>query len=130
MEKVLIVDDRLKRRIGIICFLPAVCFFISLVYYLILLFPLTQGHPQPESAVGITSQHYNMLFLVLAISASVSAAVLLYCIVYMVRIKTMNTPTKMIWMLLLLIVPVSFLLFWNFIVRREPNQEPIYPNIS
>jgi hypothetical protein len=130
MEKVLIVDDRLKKRIGVICFMPAVCFFISLVYYLVLLFPLTQGHPQPESAVGITSRHYNTLFLLLAISSCVSASVLLYCIVYMVRIKSINTPTKMIWMLLLLIVPVSFILFWNFIVRREPKEEPVYPNIA
>ena len=130
MEKVLIVDDRLKKRIGIICFIPAVCFFISLVYYFILLFPLTHGHPQPESEIGITSLHYNTLFLLLAISASVSAAVLLYCIVYMARIKSINTPTKMIWMLLLLIVPVSFILFWNFIVRREPKEEPVYPNIG
>jgi len=130
MEKVLIVDDRLKKRMGIICFIPAICFFFSLVYYLVLLFPLTHGHPQPESVVGITSQHYNTLFLLLGISATISAAVLLYCIVYVVRIKSMNTPTKMIWMLLLLIVPISFILFWNFIVRREPKEEPVYTNIA
>ena len=130
MEKELIVDERLKRRMGIICFLPAACFFISLVTYLLLLLPLTQGHPQPESEIAITSRHYNTLFLLLAISATVSAAVLLYCIVYLVRLKRLNTPTKMIWVLLLLIVPVSFILFWNFVIKREPAREALYPNIG
>jgi len=115
---------------AILCFIPAVAFFISLVYYLVLLFPLTKGHPVPESVVGLTSQHYTTLFIMLATSASISAFVLLYCIVYMVKIKSINTPTKMIWMLLLLIVPISFILFWNFIVRPEPRNVPVYPDID
>src|ERR1700761_240798 len=110
MDKILIVDERRKRKMAIMCFIPAIAFFISLIYYIILLLPLTQGHPVPASVVGITSRHYNTLFLLLASSSVISAIVLLYCVVYIVRLKIMNTPKKMLWILLLLAVPVSFIL--------------------
>ena len=123
-------EGKFKKTMGMICFIPAIAFFITLVYYLLLLYPLTQGHPEPKSAVGITSSHYDTLFVLLAVSSTISAAILIYCTVHLVRIKTLNTPQKMIWMLLLLAVPVSFILFWYFQVRKEPDNMPMYSGIS
>jgi len=130
MEKVLVVNEHLKRKMAIICFLPAVVFLIPIVYYTTLLLPLTQGYHVAKSIVAITSQHYNTMFLLLAIASSVSAAVLLYCIVYIVRIKEMTTGRKMEWVLLLLAVPVSFIFFWLLEIRKESGNMPIYTDIG
>ena len=130
MEKILVVDEKLKRKMAIICFLPAVVFLIPIIYYIILLFPLTQGYHIPQSVIGITSRNYNTMFLLLAIAASVSTAALLYCIVYVVRIKTMRSGRKMEWMVLLLAMPISFIFFWFFEIKKEPKNMPIYPSID
>jgi uncharacterized membrane protein len=130
MEKMNELEDKFKRRMKVICFLPAVVLFITIVYFAFLLLPLTQGHPVPASAVGILSTHYSALFVLLAIFSSVSAIVLIYCMVHLIRIKTLNTPMKMIWMLLLLATPVSFILFWYLQVKGEPGNIPMYTNID
>lgn len=130
MEKSIEVEEKFKRRMKVICFMPAISFFITIVYYTILLLPLTHGHPEPKSVVGIISRNYDTLFLLLAMSCTISATVLLYCMVHLIRIKTLNTPQKMIWILLLLAIPVSFILFWYLQVRREPKDIPLYPDIG
>lgn len=122
MRRVVVIDEKVKRRIGILCVIPAVSFFISLVYYLVLLLPLTHGHPPPKSVVSITFNNYTVLFTMLAISAIISAGVLTFCVVHLVRREDINNPTKMTWILLLVtFVPESFILFWYFIVKREPK---------
>lgn len=126
----MIIDEKYKRKMGVICFLPAIAFLIPVIYYLILLSPLIHGYHVAKSIVGITSRNYNAMFLLLAIASTISAAVLLYCIVHLVRIKTLNTPQKMLWILLLLAVPVSFILFWYFEIKREPREMPVYPDIG
>ena len=126
----MIIDEKYKRKMLVVCYMPAVVFLIPLVYYLVLLSPLLHGHPQPESAVGITSSHYDTLFMLLAAASTISAAVLLYCVVHLVKIRTLNTAQKMIWMVLLLIVPISFIIFWHVQINREPRDMPINPDIG
>lgn len=131
MKTYLIVDEKEKRKMGIICFLPSFLFFICLVYYLILLFPLTQGYHPIYSAERITVLHYNTLFIMLATAACVAASVLIYCIVHLVKIKMLNTQQKMLWLLVLVtFVPVSFILFWFLQVKKEPKYMPVYPDIA
>lgn len=127
---VLVIDDHFKKKLGIISFIPAVLFFISALYYFLLLLPLAHGHHELYSGEGITSRHYGTLFAMLAFAATVSMVILIYYIWFLVTIRTLNTPTKMIWMLLLLIVPVSFILIWYFVVRPEPKYVPSNPSIK
>jgi len=131
MQDIMIMDERAKMRIGIICFLPLIAFSISFIYYMVLLFPLTQGHPQPKSAVGITSHNFGTMFILLAASSTISLLVLLYCLVHLVKIKTLNTAVKMQWVLLLVCAePFSFIFFWLFQVRKEQQNTPVYPDIG
>ncbi len=130
MEKIMVVDKQMKRRIGLICFVPSVAFLVCLVYYIILLLPLAHGHHALYSGEGITITHYTTISVLLALAFIISASVLIFCITYLVKIKNINTPTKMIWILVLMAMPVSFILFWYFLVRHEPRQVPVYPNIG
>jgi len=126
----MLADDKFKRRMKVICFLPAMAFLISIVYYIILLLPLTHGYHEPKSGVGIISRNYTTLFLLLAATSTISAGALIYCVIHVVRIRTLNAPQKMIWILLLLAVPVSFIVFWYAQVKPEPRDLPMSPDIG
>ena len=130
MERNMTAEDKFKRRMKIICFIPAVVFFITGIYCLVLLLPLTQGHPMPERVIGITSRNYNSLLFLLATFSTVSAIALIFCMVHLIKLKALNTPRKMEWVLLLLATPVSFILFWYFIVKPEPDNVPLYSDID
>jgi hypothetical protein len=126
-----IEDAKKKTKMGGICFLPSLPFLISLFYYFYILFPLAHGRHIAQSAEGIISRHYDTLFILLAVYATVASAVLIYCVVHLIKIRTLNTPTKMIWVLVLVIfMPVSFLMFWYFQIRKEPENMPVNERIA
>ncbi|MCW3123438.1 MAG: hypothetical protein JWQ38_2930 [Flavipsychrobacter sp.] len=116
---------------GVICALPAFLFFICVVYYLFLLLPIARSPHPIYSIEGITSHHYDTLFIMLAVYACAGAAVLIYCMVHLLKIKTLNTQTKMLWVLVLVtFMPLSPVLFWIFQVKKEPRKMPVYTDIA
>ena len=126
MDKRVEITDNEKSRMAVICFIPAIGSIICIAYYLFLLLPLIHGHHPPESGSNITASHYGTLFAMLATFAIISGGVLLFCIVHLVRRRDVNTPTKMTWILLLVIfLPVSAILFWYFKIRPEPRFQQV-----
>ena len=131
MENHMILDEKAKTRIGIICFIPVVCFLVCFIYYLILLLPLTEGHHAPASIVGITSTNYSTLLILLASSAIITAPVFIYCLVLLARIKTLNSEHKLLWFIFLCIMaPIASALFWLFHIKDAATHTPIYPDIA
>lgn len=131
MDNLLVFDESAKKKIGWICFAPAIAFLICFVYYVILLLPLTSGHVQPSQVVDITSRNYETLFAMLAISAIIATAVLIYCIVLVARVRNMHAQAKLMWILILCtFVPITTILFWSFVIRREPKYVSTYPDIA
>ena len=127
----MVFDEKAKKKIGIICFIPAISFFITFVYYLILIWPIAHGYAEPSSVVGITARNYDTLLAMLAISSILAAGVLIYCLVILARLKNMNAPSKLIWIILLsTFAPVAAVLFWYFLIKREPKHVPIHPDIA
>jgi len=121
MEQMVVMSDQVKRRIGVLCVIPSIVFFITLGYYLFILYPLTQGHPAPESVLNITVKNYTTLFIMLAGYSVISSAVLIYCIVHLVKLESLNRPKKMLWILFLLVVPMSYIYFWYKVIKSEPQ---------
>ena len=126
----MIIDEKYKRKMAVVCFLPTVVFFISLVYYLILLSPLLHGHPEPKSVVAITREHYTTMFLQLAVASTISLVATIICIVHLIRIKTMTTGRKMEWVLLLIVIPIFGIFFWVYEINRKPREMPVYPDVG
>jgi phosphoglycerol transferase MdoB-like AlkP superfamily enzyme len=127
----MVFDDKTKKRMGLISIIPATCFFLTLMYYLGIMIPALQPHDTNFLAEGITHRYYDILFAMLAVSAVISASVLIYFLVTLARMKNMNAPSKMIWVLLLVtFVPIAFIAFWYFLIRREPRYVGIYPDIA
>ncbi len=131
MEKLMILDDKAKMRLGLICFLPVVCFGLCLLYFLMLVLPLTQGHPQASSVVAITSHNYDTLFVMLASSAIITTPVFIYCLVLLARMKTLNSGKKLMWFVFLCVMaPIASVLFWIFHIMDSEKYVPIHPDIA
>ncbi len=131
MDKLMVFDEKMKTRMGIICFIPVVCFLLCFLYYLILILPLTQGNPQPSSIVGITRSHYDFLFAILAVSAIITAPVFIYCLVILARLKNLNSATKLEWIIFLsVLAPIASAFFWIFLIKDAPKYIGIHPDIA
>jgi uncharacterized membrane protein len=131
MHDVLVFDDKAKKRIGWICFAPVIAFLITFLYYGFLLLPLTSGHVQTSEVVGITSQNYDTLLLMFGVSAVIATAVLIYNIVLIARVRNMKAQQKLIWIMILCIfVPITTIIFWNFVIRKEQRYVSTYADIA
>ena len=131
MKNLMILDEKAKNRIGIICFTPVVCFAICLVYYLILLVPLLNGYHQAATVVGITSANYGTMLILLSTSAVITAPVFIYSLVLLARLRTMNSEHKLLWFVFLCIMaPIASALFWLFHIKHASKYTPIYPDIT
>lgn len=130
MDHVMVFDEKEKRKIGMLALLPNICFFLTLVYYLVLIMPLTRGYVIPASIVQLTHANYTTLFFMLAISGVVSACVLIYELVILARVKNMNGSAKALWIVFMAtFVPISLLAFWYFVIRKEPKYVGTHPDI-
>ncbi len=131
MDNLLVFDDNAKRKIGMICFAPIVAFGITLLYYIFLLMPMANGHIQPGQVVDITNRNYDTIFLMLAVSAIIATYVLIYCIVLIAKVRNMTSQNKLMWIVILCIfVPITTILFWALVVKKEPKYVSTYPDIA
>lgn len=127
----MVLDAKTKKTMGVICFIPVICFIICFLYYFLLIMPLTVGHPEPGSIVSITSHNYDTLFFMLAASAIITAPVFIYCLVILARMKNMNSAVKLEWIIFLsVLAPIASALFWLFIIRDAPKYVGIHPDIA
>ncbi len=128
-----VMDHKAKRNMAILSWIPNIAFFICLVYYLYTLRPLMASRDM-EDHIGISTlmaQHYDTLFIMLAISAVIAAGTLIYLIVHLARTKLLPTGSKVVWVIILAaLVPVSFLLFYYLVVKKEPQYLDTYPDIA
>ena len=131
--KTLIMDDRTKKNMGILSFLPIISFAISFVYYLVILMPVL-GRNEFNDHIALnmhTIMHYSTMFTLLAISGIIGAIVFIYFLVHIARIKNMNSATKLEWILFMsVLVPVALPLFWYFEIRQEPITLEVYHSMD
>ena len=127
----MVFDHGNKRKIGILCFLPVVCFTTCVLYYLTLILPLLDGHPEVNSIVGITRAHYDSLFYMLAVSALITSPVFIYCLVLLARFKHLNSAVKLMWIIFLCVIaPISSMFFWLFLIKDAPKYVGAHHDIA
>lgn len=131
MENYMVFDSKMKRRLQVICFIPAVCFALCVLYYLTLIIPLAHESYIPNRIVAVTSQNYSTLLVMLATSAIITTPVFIYCLVIVARLKYLNPPVKIMWIIFLsALAPVASVFFWYFLIRHEPMYVDTYPDIA
>ena len=125
----MIIDEKMKSRLGIMCLIPALCFLICLVYYLSLLLSPTAADKFAPVAVGITNRNYSTMFFMLAVAAISEAPVFIYCLIILAKIKSMNSEMKIMWVVFLsLMAPIASALFWLLLIKSAPDRIPVYPD--
>lgn len=131
MEKYMVFDDKEKKRLMMISFLPGILLVIDVIYYLIAISPVFRGFHEPGLVMNYTLHYYDTMLLLLGIYAVVAAVVLIYMLVLLTRLKNLNSGQKLIWLLILCaFVPASFVAFWAFVINKEPYYVPIHPSID
>ncbi len=131
MENIMLFDEKMKARTGIICFLPIVSFAFCLVYYLAIILVPSSGAVNTHTIITATSQNYGQLFTVLALSGFLTAAVLIYCIVILARLKELKPGAKILWIVFLSVTaPLGIAIFWLVLIRTAPKVMPVYNNID
>lgn len=127
----MVLDEKEKRRIGIICFIPVLCFGLAFIYWLITILPLTQGHQVPNSIVGLTSRNYDTFLAILATAAIITAPVFIYCLVLLARMKNLNEFQKLGWIIFLsVIAPIASAFFWTMLIKDAPRHIGVHPDIA
>ncbi len=131
MDKHMILDDKTKRKMGVLCFIPIVCFLGCVAYYLSLILPINSGHPAVGSIVSVTSENYDTLLLMFVSSAIITAPVFFYCLVILARFKNLNSAMKLQWIISLsVLAPIASALFWLFLIKDAPKYMAIHPDIT
>lgn len=133
MDTVMHMDDKKKRAVGFISFLPLVTFTVFATYFAIICIPLMKAGllNDHEMLATVMNQHYLTLFILLAIAFITGAAVLIYFMVHIARLRDMSAGTKLNWMLFMFLLGgIAFPIFWYKEIRNEPEYLPVYPDIA
>jgi len=127
------MDNNTKRNIGIASFLPLVAWSITFAYVLILNRPLVdhrmmQDH---ELLVRNISAHFGSIAIFLGITVLITAGLIYYYAIHLAKLKNMNTPTKMVWVIFMIVFgALAFPALWFFEIRNESKDTPMFPSLE
>ncbi|MGN6567707.1 MAG: hypothetical protein ACTHJ0_07130 [Flavipsychrobacter sp.] len=133
MDNEIIMDAKAKRNYGILALLPNIAWGITLVYYLVRMSPIFPAKAMPDaiSMNTVTAHNYDTLLVFGICSAIISAISLIIYIVHIAKLKTINSATKAMWVLVLAaIMPFGFLIFWYLHIKNEAVHTPIHPDMA
>jgi hypothetical protein len=133
MHRIGKMDYRMKRRMGIISFLPLFAYIGWLVQYLIIMRSLiARGVMEDHMRMtGLLSQNFSGTLFFFLLCFIITAAVLIFFVIHIARLATMNSFSKLGWIVFMtFLAPVAFPIFWYTEVRHEPEQLPMHPDIA
>jgi len=127
------MDHRMKRRMGVISFLPLFAYIGWLIQYLFIMRSLIAREVMQDhvSMAGLLSENYNGTLFFFILCFALTSAVLIYFVVHIARLATMNSLSKVGWIIFMtFMAPIAFPVFWYTEIRHEPEQLPLHPNIA
>lgn len=127
-----IMDPARKKRLGIICFIPAAAFVAAIVNHLLVFGPVIRNKSM-ENGIALvtdTAQHFTRISIVYGIAVVITLGVLLFLLVHLARLKNLARDYKFFWAVFLtMFAPFSFIVFWYFKIRREPRELEMYASL-
>lgn len=127
------MDNKAKKRVGIISFLPFIAWCLPFTYFMIVNRPLihTATFQDHEKVTTLVSQHFYPLLALLIVATLVTAGVIYYYVIHLARLKNMGPGAKIAWIIFLIAFgAVAFPVIWYFEIRREPVNVETYPDIA
>jgi len=127
------MDNNMKRNIGILSFLPLVAWSITVAYILILNRPLVDHRMMQDHELLVTnlSAHYGSIAIFLIITVLITAGLIYFYAIHLARLKSLNTPTKMVWVIFMIVFGAfAFPVMWYLEIRKEPKNPPVFPSLE
>lgn len=115
-------NKRKVRRLGILAFAPLALFLVWVVVYLVMLRDYIAQYrmEQHEDIVTTTAYYYDPLFVLMAVTAIVGLAALLYFIMNVANRQNMPTGQKMVWVVFLASLNIfAFPVYWYMHIKNE-----------
>lgn len=125
-----VIDSVKKRRMGWYSIFPTIAFVLALGFHLFFARQqVSEGTMQDHIAlVTETSEHFTSLFIAYGLAGIVTFAVLIFFVVYLIRLTTISAGTKIFWTVFLaLLAPVSFPVFWFTQIYKGRERLEIRP---
>jgi hypothetical protein len=126
MERVEIMNSRVKNTMGVISFLPILAYIGWLIQFIY----LHNIYPDVQTST-ILYENYSSTLLFFTLCFILTSSVLVYFVVHLARTKLMNPGSKLVWIIFMtFMAPIAFIAFWYTEIRNEPERLPIYPDIA
>lgn len=127
------MENTAKKYGKLLAFTPFILFSLWTIYFFSLV--------QEEVVTSSISDHfawvaamvgsYNSLWISLGVICTITAAILLYFVVHLARLKDMPAGEKIFWMVTLpTFGSFGFIAFWFFELRNQPEKVDVYPSIA
>lgn len=125
--------ENLAKRYGmILCFLPMILFAVWTIFFFTVVQEQVVTSSISNHFLWVTAmlENYTVLWITLALVCTITAAILVYFVVHIARLKNMPAGEKVLWIVLFpAFGSVAFILFWFMELRHEPDYVEVYPNI-
>ena len=130
--KTVFMENIAKKYGKILCFLPMALFTLWTILFFAIVKEQVETSSISNHFLWVTAmlENYTVLWVTLAIVCTISAAILLYFVVHIARLKHMPAGEKLIWIVLFpTFGAAAFIMFWFMELRGEPDYVEVYPNI-
>ena len=135
MESTMHMDEKKKRTLGILSFVPLATFLLFAGYLFAIIYPYIQDggifSNNHEAISTVMAEHYGTLLVLSGLAFVTGVAMLAYYLVHIARLTNMSAGAKIGWMLFLVVfMGIGFPIFWYNEIRTEPEHLPIHPDIA
>lgn len=134
MDSIMHMSEKKKNILGVLSFIPLATFLAFVGYFIYLCQPLIQANTlfvDHEGLATIMANHYTPLLILSMLAFFTGIAMLIYYLVHITRLTSMNSGEKLAWMIFMVtFVGISFPIFWFSEIRHEPEHLHIYPDIA
>lgn len=127
------MTDAQKRTMSIISWIPLLAFTIGTIYFMYVNGRLVDNKQfeQHDKVVLFAFRNYDQLLTLGAIAGTIGLAVMLYFIVHLARLKNVNDAMKIGWIMFMVFFGAfSFPIFYNRVIKREPEDQPMYDSVE
>jgi len=114
-------------------YLSAFAWLIVLVYFLfinkaLVLSGTFQNQKKVASNIFV---HYTPLTIILAIAALITGVMIMADVVHIAKLKSLNTLNKIGYIVFLVFTgPIAILYIWFTLLKKEPKDVAMYPDIK
>jgi hypothetical protein len=127
------LDKKEKKLFGVVSFLPIFAWFAAVAYFIYINrnLILTKTFQDQKGVTTNISNHYLALTIFLSVAALITGIAIIYFVIHVVRLKSLTRLTKLWYIVFLMFTgPIAILFLWFILLKKEPENVAMYPDIT